>query len=61
MGAVVVKDVEPYSIVAGVPARKIKNRFSTPEEIAEHNTMLGKEPVSGSYCETRNSGLGTEI
>ena len=51
MGAVVVKDVEPYSIVAGVPARKIKNRFSTPEEIAEHNTILGKEPAYGSYCE----------
>jgi len=27
-GAVVSKDVEPYSIVGGVPARKIKDRFS---------------------------------
>lgn len=26
-GAIVTKDVEPYSIVAGVPARKIKMRF----------------------------------
>lgn len=51
MGAVVVKDVEPYSIIAGVPARKIKDRFSTPEEIAEHDEMLGQEPVCGSYCE----------
>jgi acetyltransferase-like isoleucine patch superfamily enzyme len=27
-GAVVTKDVEPYSIVAGLPAKKIKQRFS---------------------------------
>src|SRR3989338_4701035 len=31
-GAVVVKDVEPYSIVGGVPARPIRYRFE-PEEI----------------------------
>ncbi len=51
MGAVVVKDVEPYSIVAGVPARKIKDRFPTLEEITKHDKMLGKEPACGSYCE----------
>lgn len=28
MGSVVTKDVEPYAIVAGVPAKKIKYRFS---------------------------------
>ena len=32
-GAVVTKDVEPYEIVAGVPARHIKWRF--PEHIRE--------------------------
>ncbi len=31
MGSVVTKDVEPYSIVAGVPAKKIRMRF--PENI----------------------------
>ncbi len=51
MGAVVVKDVEPYSIVGGVPARKIKDRFSTPEEIAEHDEMLSMEPSCGNYCD----------
>ena len=28
MGSVVVKDIEPFSIVGGVPAREIKKRFS---------------------------------
>ncbi len=32
-GSVVTKDVEPYTIVAGIPAKKIKSRF-TEEEIA---------------------------
>jgi len=31
-GAVVVKDVEPFSIVGGVPAKHIRHRFS-PDEI----------------------------
>lgn len=31
-GAVVVKDVPPYAIVGGVPAKAIKYRFS-PEDI----------------------------
>jgi acetyltransferase-like isoleucine patch superfamily enzyme len=33
-GAVVTRDVEPYTIVAGNPARKLRDRFS-PELIAE--------------------------
>lgn len=31
-GAVVTKDVEPYTIVAGVPARPIGKRFSPEQE-----------------------------
>lgn len=38
-GAVVNKDVAPYSIVGGVPARLIKMRF-TPEQIVEHERLL---------------------
>ncbi|XRG77812.1 DapH/DapD/GlmU-related protein [Rossellomorea sp. GAMAL-10_SWC] len=34
-GSVVLKDVEPYSIVGGNPARVISNRF-TSEQILEH-------------------------
>lgn len=37
-GAVVTADVEPYSIVGGVPARKIKERF--PPALAERLQIL---------------------
>jgi len=35
-GSVVTKDVEPYSIYAGNPARKIKERFNSEAEKDEH-------------------------
>lgn len=38
-GAVVTKDVEPYAIVAGVPARRVRWRFSL--EIGERLIALG--------------------
>lgn len=44
-GSMVTKDVEPYAIVAGVPARFIKSRF-TPDQIAEHEaTVLSRAQV----------------
>lgn len=48
-GAIVVKDVEPYSIVAGVPAKKIGERFVSTDQ-AIHDAMLQKEAFQGSYC-----------
>ncbi len=47
-GSIVTKDVEPYTIVGGNPARKIALRFSIPEQDI-HNKMLSRTPFSGDY------------
>jgi acetyltransferase-like isoleucine patch superfamily enzyme len=39
-GSVVTKDVEPYSIYAGVPAKKVGDRFDSPEDLARHKRLL---------------------
>lgn len=39
-GSVVTKDIKPYSIVAGVPAKILKYRFSK-KEITKHERLLG--------------------
>ncbi|MGI4020882.1 MAG: acyltransferase [Janthinobacterium lividum] len=35
-GSLVTKDVEPYSIYAGTPAKKLKDRFETFEDLQKH-------------------------
>lgn len=35
-GSVVTKDVDPYSIYAGVPAKKMRDRFENEEDLKEH-------------------------
>ena len=40
-GAVLTKDVEPMSIYAGVPARKVADRFDSKEDEAAHRIFLG--------------------
>lgn len=41
-GSVVTHDTEPYSIYAGVPAKKIKNRFDTEIELTRHLEILNR-------------------
>lgn len=43
-GSVVTKDCEPFSIYAGVPAKKIKNRFYSESDISTHVRMLQMDP-----------------
>lgn len=45
-GAVVTKDVPPYAIVAGVPAKVIRYRFND-RDVASHEEMLAGEPRYG--------------
>lgn len=49
-GAVVVKDVPPYAIVGGNPAKQISQRF-TPEQIVKHEALLydGPAPINKPY------------
>lgn len=39
-GSVVTKDVEPYSIYGGNPAKKLRDRFDTPENLELHKKLL---------------------
>lgn len=40
--SVVTKDVEPYTIVAGIPARPVRKRFDNPEDERRHREALQK-------------------
>jgi acetyltransferase-like isoleucine patch superfamily enzyme len=50
-GAVVTKDIPPYEIHGGVPARKITDRFSNPDDRAAHDAMLDGPVYEGTYAE----------
>ncbi len=53
-GSVVTKDVEPFSIYGGVPAKKIKDRFSNCQDAINHMKMLQELPKVISldhFCE----------
>ena len=42
MGSVVTKDTQPYGIYAGVPAKRVKDRFHTVDEMNEHIDKISK-------------------
>ena len=46
-GAVVTKDIPPYEIHGGVPARKIADRFPDNLDRSLHDKMLAQPPVEG--------------
>lgn len=39
-GSLVTKDVEPYSIYAGVPARKVRSRFDNCDDLQKHLQLI---------------------
>lgn len=47
--SVVTKDIPPYEIHGGIPARKIADRFKSAEDIAKHDQMLKLKPFRGEY------------
>jgi len=52
-GSVVTKDVEPYAIVAGIPARMVRSRFQLEEDKARHDAMLAEPARPGRYVGTK--------
>ncbi len=48
MGSVVTKDLNSYTIYAGVPAKKIKKRFNEEDEYL-HSQMLSKTPLQNNF------------
>lgn len=43
-GSVVTREIEPYSIYGGVPAKKIKDRFDSKEDVIRHCEALDSFP-----------------
>lgn len=49
LGSIVTKDVEPFSVYAGVPARKVKDRFKSNDEKEIHQNMLDKSSSENKF------------
>jgi acetyltransferase-like isoleucine patch superfamily enzyme len=53
MGSVVTKDVDPYTIVGGVPAGLLRKRFSSSSDEEAHDRMLAGAIVEPNFCAPR--------
>ena len=53
-GAVVTKDIPPYSIVTGVPARVLRKRFENPEDERRHDEMLDSGTFRGDFADPKS-------
>lgn len=49
LGSVVTKDVEPYSVYGGIPAKKIKDRFSNTNDREIHEKMLKESSHKNNF------------
>jgi len=52
-GAVVTRDVPPYEIWRGAPARKIRDRFTGEQDREVHDLILSRPPAEGKYAKYR--------
>lgn len=55
-GSVVTKDVETYSIYAGNPARKIKDRFENKDILNEHLKLYNQNYLSSGKGDVKEIG-----
>ncbi|QDU70843.1 acyltransferase [Mucisphaera calidilacus] len=49
-GAVVTRDVPPFEIHAGIPAKKLKDRFERDEDRQAHEQLLDGPDYEGHFC-----------
>lgn len=52
-GAVVTRDVPSYEVWAGIPAKRIRDRFEGPEAVERHQHMLNGPLLAPTYAEPR--------
>jgi len=54
-GAIVTRDVDPMALVGGSPAKFIKHRFESRQDVERHVQMMLAEPKEGTYCRSRRT------